>query len=104
MELFVLAALGATLAFSGALADQFCYAAYNHDANHGGLIAARLTPPLGTHPRVCNLDSGRNVVVTIVDRGPYATTGRIIDLSTVAPDALGIRQAGVARVRLELVQ
>jgi rare lipoprotein A len=54
--------------------------------------------------RVYNLDNGRNVVVTIVDRGPYATTGRIIDLSTVAADVLGVRQAGVARVRLELVQ
>ena len=54
--------------------------------------------------RVYNLDNGRNVVVTIVDRGLYATTGRIIDLSTVAADVLGMRQAGVANVRLELVQ
>ena len=54
--------------------------------------------------RVYDLDNGRNVVVTIVDRGPYAWTGRIIDLSTVAADALGMRQAGVANVRLERVQ
>ena len=60
--------------------------------------------PFGAHVRVYNLDNGRNVVVTIVDRGLYATTGRIIDLSTVAADVLGMRQAGVANVRLELVQ
>ena len=100
MKLFGLAAFVATLAFSGALADQFGVAAYYHDPIHGGLIAAHLTLPFGTRVRACNLDNGRNVVVKIVDRGPYATTGRIIDLSTVAADALGIRQAGVARVRL----
>ena len=84
MKLFVLAAFGATLTSSGALADQFGVATYYHNPNHGGLIAAHLTLPFGTHVRVYNLDNGRNVVVTIVDRGPYATTGRIIDLSTVA--------------------
>ena len=104
MKLFVLAAFGATLTSSGALADQFGVATYYHNPNHGGLIAAHLALPFGTHVRVYNLDNGRNVVVTIVDRGPYATTGRIIDLSTVAADALGMRQAGVARVRLELIQ
>jgi rare lipoprotein A len=50
--------------------------------------------------RVHNLDNGRSVVVTIVDRGPFAR-GRIIDVSTVAADALGMRQTGVAHVRLE---
>jgi rare lipoprotein A len=104
LTLFVLAAFGAALTFSGALADQFGVAACYHNPNHRGLIAAHLALPFGTHVRVYNLDNGRNVVVTIVDRRPYATTGRIIDLSTVAADALGMRQAGVARVRLELVQ
>ncbi len=50
--------------------------------------------------RVTNLDNGRNTVVTIVDRGPFVR-GRIIDVSTVAADVLGMRQAGVAHVRLE---
>ena len=79
-------------------------ATYYHNPNHSGLIAAHLTLPSGTRVRVYNLDNGRNVVVTIVDRGPYAATGRIIDLSTVAADVLGMRQAGVARVRLEVVK
>jgi rare lipoprotein A len=100
---FILGAFVASFTFSGALADQFGVATYYHNPNHGGLIAAHLTLPFGTRVRVYNLDTGRNVVVTIVDRGPHAR-GRIIDVSTVAADALGMRQAGVARVRLELTQ
>ncbi|MGA2493612.1 MAG: septal ring lytic transglycosylase RlpA family protein [Roseiarcus sp.] len=104
MKPFILAALGATFMISDASADQFGIAAYYHNPSHGGLIAAHRTLPFGTRVRVFNLDNGRNVVVTIVDRGPYASTGRIIDLSTVAADVLGMRQAGVAHVRLEVVQ
>ncbi len=103
MTLLVLAAFGAAHTFTGALADEFGIATYYPDPNHGGLIAAHLTLPFGTHVRVYNLDNGRNVVVTIEDRGPYAR-GRIIDVSNVAADALGMRQAGIARVRLELAQ
>ena len=104
MKRLILAALGATLMISHASADQFGVAAYYHNPNHGGLIAAHLTLPFGTQVRVQDLDNGRSVVVTIVDRGPYARTGRIIDLSTVAADVLGMRQAGVANVRLERVR
>jgi rare lipoprotein A len=75
-------------------------ATYYHNPHHRGLIAAHLTLPFGTRVRVHNLDNGRSVVVTIVDRGPFAR-GRIIDVSTVAADALGMRQTGVAHVRLE---
>jgi rare lipoprotein A len=103
LKRIILAAFGAVLTFSGASADELGLATYYHNPNHGGLIAAHLTLPFGTHVRVYNLDNGRNVVVTIVDRGPYAR-GRIIDVSNVAADALGMRQAGVARVRLELMQ
>ena len=66
------------------------------------LTAAHPTLPFGTRVRVHNLENGRDVVVTIVDRGPYAQ-GRIIDVSTVAADALDMRQTGVVRVRLELI-
>jgi rare lipoprotein A len=103
LKRIILAALGAALAFSGALADEFGMATYYHNPHHGGMIAAHRTLPFGTHVRVHNLDNGRSAVVTVVDRGPFAR-GRIIDVSTVAADALGMRQAGVARVRLELVQ
>jgi rare lipoprotein A len=88
------------LTSSNALADQLGQATYYHNPHHRGLIAAHLTLPFGTRVRVHNLDNGRSVVVTIVDRGPFAR-GRIIDVSTVAADALGMRQTGVAHVRLE---
>jgi rare lipoprotein A len=38
--------------------------------------------------------------VRINDRGPF-TRGRVIDLSRVAADQLGMRHDGVARVRIE---
>lgn len=101
MKLLIQVAFGATLASSGALADQFGIATYYHNPTHPGLIAAHLTLPFGTRVRVFSLDNGRNVTVTIVDRGPYAR-GRIIDVSNVAADALGMRQSGIAHVRLEL--
>ncbi len=97
------AAFGAALTFSGALADQFGLATYYHNPYHGGMIAAHCTLPFGTHVRVHNLDNGRSAVVTVVDRGPFAR-GRIIDVSTVAAAARGMRRAGVARVKLELIQ
>ena len=103
MKRIILAAFGAALTFSGALADEFGLATFYHNPNHGGLIAAHPTLPFGAQVRVYNLDNGRSVVVTVVDRGPFAR-GRVIDVSTVAADALGMRQAGVARVRLELMQ
>jgi rare lipoprotein A len=75
-------------------------ATYYRNPNHGGLIAAHRTLPFGTRVRVYNLENGRSAVVVIVDRGPFAR-GRVIDVSTIAADALGMRQAGVVRVRLE---
>jgi rare lipoprotein A len=65
------------------------------------MIAAHKYLPLGTRVRVHDLDNGRQVDVTIVDRGPFAAPNRIIDLSTVAANALGIRSIGIAHVRVE---
>jgi len=91
-----LAAIGA----ASAKADEYGLATYYFNPYHGGLIAAHKTLPFGAHVRVLNLDNGRSTVVTIVDRGPFAR-GRIIDVSTVAANVLGMRRAGVAHVRLE---
>jgi rare lipoprotein A len=52
--------------------------------------------------RVINLANGRETTVVIVGRGPF-THRRIIDVSTSAADVLGFRQAGVARVKIEVV-
>ncbi len=65
--------------------------------------AAHLTLPLGTYVKVTNLHNGRAVVVRINDRGPVVD-GRIIDLSYNAARALGFRQKGLQRVRIDLVQ
>lgn len=61
-----------------------------------GMTAAHRTLPIGT---VLNVTySGRSVRVRINDRGPAARTGRVLDLSRGAARALGIINAGIARV------
>jgi len=97
---FIVSATAIAFSLSFASADEFGVATYYHNPRYGGLIAAHLRLPFGTRVRVYNLDNGRDAIVTIVDRGPFAR-GRIIDVSTVAAEVLGMRQAGVARVRLE---
>ena len=64
------------------------------------LTAAHRTLPLGTRLRVSDPVSGRSVIVTINDRGPFVR-GRIIDLSPAAARALGI--SGLAPVTLDVV-
>jgi rare lipoprotein A len=49
---------------------------------------------------VTDLESGRSVVVTVNDRGPFAN-GRVVDLSLAAARKLGMVQRGLARVRVE---
>jgi len=71
--------------------------------NKRAYTAAHLTLPFGTKVKVTNLDNGKSVRVKINDRGPYAK-GRIIDLSRAAARKLGMREAGTARVRLEIYQ
>jgi rare lipoprotein A len=64
--------------------------------------AAHRRLPLGTQVRVTNLDTGRSVIVTITDRGPYVGH-RVIDLSAAAAERLGMKRAGIAKVRIEVV-
>jgi rare lipoprotein A len=69
----------------------------------GALTAAHRALPLGTVVRVTRVDgTGNAVLVRINDRGPYAA-GRIIDLSMAAARRLQMIEAGVVRVRLEVV-
>lgn len=63
------------------------------------LTAAHPTLPFGTMVTVTDLATGRSVVVRVNDRGPFKT-GRVIDLSEAAAEALGIRSKGLAEVRL----
>jgi rare lipoprotein A len=65
--------------------------------------AAHPTLPLGTFVKVTNLKNGRAVVVRINDRGPVVD-GRIIDVSYNAARALGFKERGVQKVRVDLYQ
>jgi rare lipoprotein A len=65
------------------------------------LTAAHRSLPLATVARVTNLNNGRRILVRINDRGPYAG-GRVIDLSRAAAKELGMKQDGVAPVRIEV--
>lgn len=67
------------------------------------ITAAHRTLPLQTIARVTNLGNGRRILVRINDRGPYAQ-GRIIDLSRTAAAQLGMKQNGIAQVRVEVYE
>jgi rare lipoprotein A len=65
------------------------------------MTAAHKSIELGTVVRVTSLETGETVKVRVNDRGPYIR-GRVVDLSDKAARRLGIREAGVARVRVEI--
>ncbi len=67
------------------------------------MTAAHRTLPLGTTVRVTNLENGQETVLKINDRGPFVK-GRVLDCSYGAAKALGYAGAGVARVRIEVLQ
>lgn len=67
------------------------------------MTAAHKTLPMGTRVKVTNLKNGRTAVVRINDRGPF-TPGRVIDVSEAAADALGMRQAGLTQVKIDVLQ
>ena len=71
-------------------------------AHIGAYTAAHRSLPFGTKIKVTNLHNSRSVVVTVNDRGPFVR-GRIVDVSTGAASVLGMRSAGVAPVRVEVV-
>lgn len=70
--------------------------------NPHGLTAAHRTLPFGTKVRVTHAASGRSVVVTITDRGPFLR-GRVIDLSLGAARVIGMTGAGIAQVRADVL-
>jgi len=65
--------------------------------------AAHRQLPLGTYLKVTNLRNNNWVIVRVNDRGPVPEN-RIIDLSYGAAQMLGLRAAGVERVRLDIVK
>ncbi len=65
----------------------------------GAMTAAHKTLPFNTMLCVRSLANGREVLVRVNDRGPYAA-GRIIDLSRSAADAIGMVDVGIKEVAL----
>lgn len=66
------------------------------------VAAAHTTMPLPSYARVTNMQNGHSMIVRVNDRGPFHGN-RVIDVSERAASALGFRQAGTARVRVEYV-
>lgn len=104
------AALAAVaIIFAAGNADA-CPASFYGSAHHGhtmangkpfdmyALTAAHRTYPFGTRLKVTY--RGRSVIVTVTDRGPASWTGRCIDLSYGAAQALGMVRAGVGNVTI----
>jgi rare lipoprotein A len=87
------------------------FASYYHEGSHvatgaryhpEGLTAAHRSLPFGTRLRVRDVKTGRSVIVTINDRGPFVH-GRVLDLSVGAARALGMETRGVNRVRADVL-
>ena len=57
------------------------------------LDAAHPTLPFGTRLRVTNVRNGRSVTVRVNDRGPFVS-GRVVDVTSAAAEALGMGQRG----------
>ncbi|MEJ8855966.1 septal ring lytic transglycosylase RlpA family protein [Variovorax robiniae] len=66
------------------------------------MTAAHKTLPFGTKVCVRSLVNGKEVLVRINDRGPYAA-GRIIDLSRAAAEQIGMIGLGFKQVSLSVI-
>jgi rare lipoprotein A len=66
------------------------------------MTAAHRTLPLPTYVQVTNLQNGKQVIVKVNDRGPFANN-RIIDLSYVAAVKLGVTAKGTALVEVKAI-
>ena len=66
------------------------------------LTCAHKTLPFQTILKVTNPKNGKSVVVRVNDRGPF-TRGRDIDLSYAAAQEIGLLQAGVIPVEVQVI-
>lgn len=65
--------------------------------------AAHKTLKFGTVVKVTNQENNKSVEVRINDRGPYVS-GRIIDLTRAAAEAIDMVKSGVAQVTVEVIK
>jgi rare lipoprotein A len=66
------------------------------------LTAGSRSLPLGTVVEITNLKNGKQVNVTINDRGPWVK-GRTIDLSRAAANRLDMVKTGLAPVKITMI-
>ncbi len=66
------------------------------------MTGAHKTLPFGTIVKVTRVDDGRSVKIRINDLGPYIS-GRIVELSGKAGEALGLYEDGLAEVTVEVL-
>ena len=71
--------------------------------NKNDLTAAHRTLQIPSIIRVTNLDNGRAVILRVNDRGPFAHN-RVLDVSERGASLLGFKNAGTARVKIEVLQ
>jgi rare lipoprotein A len=70
--------------------------------NMESLTAAHRTLPFGSQVKVTCLDTGKECVVRINNRGPYIK-GRILDLSKAAARQVGMLGRGVGRIKMQVL-
>jgi|ERR1700733_15035092 rare lipoprotein A len=105
MRLYAIAGLVALIAglpVRASAENTFSGMAAYYSGRGGGLTAAHKSLPFGTRVRVTDPKTGRSVVVTINDRGPF-NRGRVLDLCTQAARSLGMIGRGVIYVRAEVL-
>lgn len=66
------------------------------------LTAAHKTLPIPSYVQATNLANGKQIIVRVNDRGPFADD-RIIDMSWAAAERLGFTGSGTARVELKIL-
>lgn len=78
---------------------------YFHRRYPGELIAAHPYYKMQSKVKVTDLENGKSVIVTVVDRGPNQTVhpDRVIDLSTTAFRQIASTRQGTAQVKVELL-
>lgn len=67
------------------------------------MTAAHRTLPMGSLVKVTCEKTGRSVTVRVNDRGPFGGSNRVIDVSKAAARELGMLNAGLTDVTLELL-
>lgn len=77
--------------------------ANGEEFNPGELTAAHRRYPFGTILKVTNPKNGKSVRVRVNDRGPYGKN-RSLDLSRRAAREIGVEDAGISSVKVEVIK